>query len=395
MSYVQHWSLDPETIFLNHGSFGACPKPILEYQHRLRERIERQPVQFFARDLESLLDDARAELATFLGADAQDLVWVPNATAAVNAVLRSLDLRPDDELLTTDHEYNACRNVMDFVAERSGARVVVARVPFPLDSPEQVVDAVLDRATPRTRLALLDHVTSQTGLVLPIERLVHELAERGIDTMVDGAHAPGMLPLDVPAVGAPYYTGNCHKWLCAPKGAAFLYVRRDRQPEVRPIAISHGANSPRPDRSRYLVEFDWVGTVDPTAFLSVPEAVRFMGSLLPGGWPALRQRNREMTLDGRRAVCEALGIALPCPDEMIGSLASMPLPRGSGTSPTSPLYADPLQQELLDRWRIEVPVIPWPEPPWRLIRISAQLYNGPEHYNSLATALGELFRGSL
>jgi isopenicillin-N epimerase len=393
MSHVRRWGLDPGTIFLNHGSFGACPKPVLEYQHRLRERIERQPVQFFARDLESLLDDARAELATFLGADAQDLVWVPNATAAVNAVLRSLELRPDDELLTTDHEYNACRNVMDFVAERSGARVVVARVPFPLDSPEQVVDAVLDRATPRTRLALLDHVTSQTGLVLPIERLVHELAERGIDTLVDGAHAPGMLPLDVLAVGAPYYTGNCHKWLCAPKGAAFLYVRRDRQPEVRPIAISHGANSPRPDRSRYLVEFDWVGTVDPTAFLSVPEAIRFMGSVLPGGWPALRQRNREMTLDGRRAVCEALGIALPCPDEMIGSLASIPLPPGSGTSPTSPLYADPLQLELLDRWKIEVPVIPWPEPPRRLIRISAQLYNGPEQYDSLATALGELFRG--
>jgi isopenicillin-N epimerase len=394
MSYAQHWTLDPGTIFLNHGSFGACPKQVLEYQHRLRARIERQPVQFFVRDLEPLLDEARAELATFLGADAQDLVWVPNATAAVNAVLRSLELRPDDELLTTDHEYNACRNVMDFVAERSGARVVVAHVPFPLDSPEQVVDAVLDRATPRTRLALLDHVTSQTGLVLPIERLVHELAEREVETLVDGAHAPGMLPLDVSAVGASYYTGNCHKWICAPKGAAFLYVRRDRQPEVRPIAISHGANSPRPDRSRYLIEFDWVGTDDPTAFLSVPEAIRFVGSLLPGGWPAVRQQNRELTLYGRRAVCDALGVALPCPDEMIGSLASIPLPPGSSAAPASPLYADPLQQELLDRWKIEAPLIPWPAPPRRLIRISAQLYNGPEQYDSLATALAELFRGS-
>jgi len=394
MSHTEHWTLDPETIFLNHGSFGACPRPVLEFQHRLRERIERQPVQFFVRDLEPLLDEARAEVGTFLGADAQDLVFVPNATAAVNAVLRSLELRPDDELLTTDHEYNACRNVMNFVAERSGARVVVAHVPFPLDSPEQVVDAVLDRATPRTRLALLDHVTSQTGLILPIERLVHELAEREIETLVDGAHAPGMLPLDVSAVGASYYTGNCHKWLCAPKGAAFLYVRRDRQPEVRPIAISHGANSPRPDRSRYLTEFDWVGTDDPTAFLSVPEGIRFMGSLLPGGWPAVRQQNRELTLYGRRAACDALGVALPCPDEMIGSLASIPLPPGSDASPASPLYADPLQQELLDRWKIEVPVIPWPAPPRRLIRISAQLYNGTEQYDSLATALGELFRGT-
>ena len=394
MNYVRHWALDPETVFLNHGSFGACPTEVLEYQHRLRERIERQPVQFFVRDLEPLLDRARDELATFLGADAQDLVWIPNATAAVNAVLRSLELRPDDELLTTDHEYNACRNVLDFVAQRSGARVVVARVPFPLDSAEQVVDAVLDRATPRTRLALLDHVTSQTGLVLPIERLVRELADRGIETLVDGAHAPGMLALDVPAVGAAYYTGNCHKWVCAPKGAAFLHVRRDLQPEVRPIAISHGANSPRLDRSRYLVEFDWVGTDDPSAFLSVPEAIRFMGALLPGGWPALRRHNRELTLYGRRAICEALGTAPPCPEEMIGSLASVPLPPGTDAPLASPLYADPLQQELLDRWKIEVPVIPWPAPPQRLIRISAQLYNSQNQYDSLASALGGLFRGS-
>ena len=388
MNHAGHWTLDPETVFLNHGSFGACPTVVLDFQHGVRERIERQPVQFFVRDLEMLLDQARDTLAEFLAADARDLVWVPNATAAVNAVLRSLELRPDDELLTTDHEYNACRNVLDFVAERSGARVVVASIPFPLDSVEAVVDAVLDRVTPRTRLALIDHVTSQTGLVMPIERLVRELADRDVETMVDGAHAPGMLRLDVPAVGATYYTGNCHKWICAPKGAAFLHVRRDRQQEVRPIAISHGANSPRPDRSRYQVEFDWVGTDDPSAYLSVPEAIRFMGSLLPGGWPALRQHNRELTLQGRRAICETLGIAPPCPDEMIGSLASIPLPPGADAPLASPLYADPLQQELLDRFGIEVPVIPWPGPPGRLIRISGQLYNNQKQYDSLASALG-------
>jgi isopenicillin-N epimerase len=394
MDARRHWTLDPDTIFLNHGSFGACPSAVLDVQQRLRERIERQPVQFFARDLERLLDEARSDLATFLGAQPEDLVWVPNATTAVNAVLRSLELRPGDELLTTDHEYNACRNALDYVAGRTGARVVVARIPFPLDSSEQVVDAILDRATPRTRLALIDHVTSQTGLILPIERLVHELAEREIETLVDGAHAPGMLPLDLAAVGAAYYTGNCHKWLCAPKGAGFLRVRRERQHAVRPLAISHGANSPRTDRSRYQVEFDWVGTDDPTAFLTVPEAIRFMGSLLPGGWPALREHNRELTLFGRRAICDALGTAAPCPDEMIGSLASVPLPPGAGEPPASSLYVDPLQQELLERWKIEVPVIPWPAPPERLIRISAQLYNRREDYDSLASALNRLLRGS-
>jgi len=391
MSHAEHWGLDPRTAFLNHGSFGACPRPVLEHQQRLRERMERQPVQFFLRDLEGLLDAARTDLASFLGAQARDLAWVPNATTGVNAVLRSLDLLPDDELLVSDHAYNACRNALDYVAGAAAARVVVARIPFPLDSAERVVDAVLDRATPRTRLALLDHVTSQTGLVLPIARLVQELALRGIDTLVDGAHAPGMLPLDLSEIGAAYYAGNCHKWLCAPKGAAFLHVRRDLQETVRPAVISHGANTTRSDRSRFLIEFDWVGTGDPTACLSVPRAIEFMGALLPGGWSDLRAHNRSMTLRGRDELCEALGLDPPCVDEMIGSLAAVPLPPGSGEAPASPLYSDPLQSTLLERFGIEVPVIPWPAPPRRLVRISAQIYNRPEQYAALAAALGELF----
>jgi len=377
------WTLDPAVVFLNHGSFGACPRPVLEEQQRLRARIERQPVQFFVRDLEGLLDAARGELAPFLGADAEDLVFVPNVTTGVNAVLRSLRFEPGDELLTTDHAYNACRNVAEFVAERSGARVVVARVPFPLDSPDQVVDAVLAAVTPRTRLALLEHVTSPTGLVFPIERLVGALAERGIETLVDGAHAPGMLPLRIRDIGAAYYTGNCHKWLCAPKGAGFLHVRRDRQADVRPVAISHGANSSRTDRSRFLLEFDWVGTIDPTAYLSVPAALRTMGSLHPGGWQDLRERNRRLALDARRRLCRALGIPSPAPDGMIASLAAVPIPDGSAEPPTP----DPLQDLLLSRFGIEVPVIPWPRPPRRLVRVTAQAYNTAGDYDRLAEAL--------
>jgi len=382
-----HWSLDPSITFLNHGSFGACPIPVLQYQAELRQRMERQPVQFFVRDLEGLLDDARISLGSFLGAPAEDLAWVPNATTAVNAVLRSLRFEPGDELLTTDHEYNACRNVLDFVAESAGARVVAASLPFPIASPEQVTGAVMDRVTPRTRIALLDHVTSQTGLILPIADLVRNLRERGVETLVDAAHAPGMLPLEVAAIGAAWYTGNCHKWLCAPKGAAFLYTRPDLQARTRPAVISHGANSPRTARSRYLIEFDWTGTDDPTAVLSVPEAIRFMGRLMPGGWAAVRETNHQLALRGRDVLCGTLGIDPPCPDDMIGSLASVPLPDGDGRVSESPLYADPLQDRLLERFQIEVPVIPWPAPPKRLIRISGQVYNRDGDYEKLAHAL--------
>jgi isopenicillin-N epimerase len=389
---ARFWTLDPAVTFLNHGSFGACPRPVLEAQQRLRERLERQPVRFLGRELEGLLDGARRELAAFLGADPEGLALVPNATTGVNAVLRWLTLAPGDEVLVTDHAYNACRNALDVAAAAARAMVVVVPVPFPLRSGEEVVAAVLARATRRTRLALLDHVTSPTGLVLPIAKLVRELAAQGIDTLVDGAHAPGMLPLDLGALGAAYYAGNCHKWLCAPKGAGFLHVRRDRRDRVRPVVISHGANSPRTDRSRFLLEFDWTGTQDPTPYLCVPEAIRFLGGLLPGGWPALMARNRSLALEARRILCDALAAPSPCPEEMIGALAAVPLPDGDAGPPVSPLYLSPLQDALLERFAIEVPIVPWPAPPKRLVRVSCQAYNDRADYERLAAALVGLIR---
>ena len=384
----RHWLLDPETIFLNHGSFGACPRRVLECQNDWRTRLERQPVQFLVRELEPHLDAARAALAQFVGADTEDLVFVSNATTGVNTVLRSLAFQPGDELLVTNQEYNACRNALDFVAERAGARVVVAEIPFPFHRAEEIIAPVLERVTPRTRLALLDHVTSQTGVVMPIAQLVGELNRRGVDTLVDGAHAPGMVALNLNQLGAAYYTGNCHKWLCAPKSVALLHIRRDKQKFIRPLTISHGANSARTDRSRYLLEFGWPGTRDPSAALSVLEAIRFVGSLLPGGWPAVMAHNRALALAARKILCGVLKVAEPCPAEFIGSMAAVPLPDAAADAlPKLPFNEYPLQDALRERHRIEVPLVAWPAPPKRLVRVSAQLYNALPQYERLAQAL--------
>jgi len=383
--------LDPEIDFLNHGSFGSCPHAVLEYQNRIQQRIERQPVQFYQRDLEPMLNEAREALSEFVGCSSDDLVYIANATAGVNTVLRSLQFEPGDELLVSNHEYNACRNAIHYAADRCGAKVITVEIPFPLESEQEVVDAVLAKISKQTRLLLIDHVTSQTGLVLPIQPIIDALASRGIDTLVDGAHAPGMIPLNVESVGAAYYTGNCHKWLCSPKTAGFLHVRKDKQSEIRPLTISHGANSPRTDRSRLQLEFGWMGTRDPSAALSVPYAIEYLKSQLDGGWAAIMKHNRELALAARERILRALNIPSPAPDRMIGSLASIPLPNSSLKEPYQSLkYLDYWQEPLMEQHHIEVPVITWPEHPKRLVRISAQLYNSLSQYDRLATALKAL-----
>jgi isopenicillin-N epimerase len=370
------FTLDPDLVYLNHGSFGACPRVVQAQQERLRQRLERQPVRFLYGELEGLLDEARRGLAAFIGAAPDDLAFVTNATTAVNAVLRSIALQPGDEILTTDHAYNACMNSLDWIAGRTGARVVVAEVPFPLEHDDQIVDAVLNAASARTRLALLDHVTSPTALVLPIRRLVAALEAAGIDVLVDGAHGPGMLPLDVAALDAAYYVGNCHKWLCSPKGAAFLVTRKDRQDGLAPPVISHGWNDRRATRSRYKLLFDWTGTCDPSPVLCVPDAIAAVGALWPGGWPAIMAKNHALAVAMRSVLLGRLGVAAPCPEPMLGAMASIPIGPGDSVA---------LHDRLLDRHGIEVPVFPWRGQ--RMVRVSAQLYNELSDSERLAQAL--------
>jgi len=393
--------------FLNHGSFGACLQAILEVQRGWRDRLEARPVHFLARELEDLLDWSRSEIGGFVGAEADDLALMPNATAGINTVLRSLHFEKDDELLATDHAYNACPNALRFVAAQTSAKVVLARIPMPAESPEAAFEAVMAAVTPKTRLAMLEHVTSPTALVLPIERLVPALAEKGVDVLVDGAHAPGMVQVKLHDLAPAYYVGTCHKCVCAPKGSAFLYVRRDRQALIKPLAISSGANNSRTDRSRFRLEFDWTGTFDPSAWLTIPATIDGLGEMLPGGWPSLISVNHQLAMAARDVLAEALHTPVQAPNSMTGSMAGVLLPGGPWPRAEALKRIEMIETALRGR-QFEVPLIPWPSP-WLidsgdlpesteleiLVRISAQAYNYLGQYERLASILSGFDRANL
>jgi len=379
--------LEDDVLHLNHGSFGATPVPVLEAQQRVRSRMEANPTRYFlGGEYQSELDSARRAVAGFVGGDEAGLVFVNNATTGVNAVLRSLEtiLKPGDQIVVTDHEYNACRNAATVSASRAGARVVTAGVPFPIESSQQALDAVLAAVTERTRILLIDAVTSATGLVLPIAEIAAAV-EPDVRVLVDAAHAPGMIDFDVADLGASYVTANCHKWMCSAKGAGFLWVRDDRRGDMYHSVISHGYNGGWPSSGgRLHAQFDWTGTEDPSAWLTVPVALDAVAAMHPDGWPGVRRSIRELCLSGRRILLDALGIENPAPDEMIGAIASLPVPPADHSG--NEIF-DPLMAALEQRHRIQVPVFTWPAPPDRLLRISAHLYNDESQYHRLAKAV--------
>lgn len=386
------WALDPARVFLNHGSFGATPREVLAEQVRWRERLEAEPVAFFVEQHWDVMDAARAALARFVGASPDDIAFVPNATIGVATVINSLGLAPGDEVIASVQEYPACQNGLRAAAARAGARVVYAEVPFPVSDPGEFVRAYERALSPRTRLVLVSHVTSPTGLVLPVAEICRVMASKGIDVLVDGAHAPGMLPLNLASLGAAYYTGNCHKWMGAPKGVAFLFAREDRRASVRPLVLSNNAEKPRPGRSQFRTEFDFVGTQDYTGFYCLPKAIEVMGRLLPGGWPAVMSENRALAVRMRAMLCERWGVTPPAPESMLGSIATIILPghdaaRHARLMARPSKYHDALQDRLLERWKIQVPVWGLAGGTDRFLRISAQLHNAPAQYEYLAQAV--------
>jgi len=387
---AKHWGLDANCVFLNHGSFGATPIAIREEQRKWQDLLEDEPVRFYENLAMGFMENTRMSLAKMLQCNAEDLALVENATTGVNTVLRSLVFNEGDEILVPDHAYQACRNAIDFVAKRWGAKVVTVNIPFPIEGPHIALDAVMAGVSERTVLAMIDTVTSPTGLLMPFEQLVQQLEAKGVAVLLDAAHGIGMVPLSLDELGASYTTSNCHKWLCAPKGSAFLHVRKDLHHLIHPLTISHGMTFPLGDTTRFRHEFDWTGTRDITAACSIPATIDYMANMVEGGWPAIMQHNHDLAMKGRGILCERLGIDAPCPEDMIACIATLELPAGGEAG--IPLHEpDPLHKVLQDKYGIQVPVWSWESPKGRYIRISAQLYNHIDEYHYLAEALATEF----
>ena len=361
--------LDPDVAFLNHGSFGACPRPVFEsYQAHQRE-LEWEPIDFLGHRLPGLLANARVELARYLNAPHDDLAFVTNATAGVNLAARSLDLGPGDEILTTDLEYGACDLAWEWLAARTGAEYVRAAIPLPLTSADHVVEALFARATPRTRVVYISHITSSTALVLPVAEIVARARELGLVSIVDGAHAPAHVALDIEALGADFYSGNCHKWLMAPKGAGFLHARPEHRERVDAAIVSWGYV----EGATFQERIETQGTRDPAAFLAVPDAIRYQGER---DWDSVRGRCRALTREARGELCELLGTEPLAPEEMLGQMASVRLPR-----------PDPgLRDRLFANHCVEIPVA---GPDHDLLRISIAAYTTRDDVDRLLEALAE------
>jgi isopenicillin-N epimerase len=372
----RHFLLREDIHFLNHGSFGACPAPVFAEYQRLQRELESEPVDFLdlRRSLPARLAEARAELAATLGADRDEIVFTANATTGINVVARSLGLGPGDEVLSCDHEYGAMDRTWRFLCARTDARYIRRGIPLPVDDPAEVVDAVWSGVTDRTRVLFLSHITSPTALVLPVEVLVARARERGILTVVDGAHVPGQIDLDLHALGADFYTGNCHKWLLAPKGAAFLYACREKQDLVEPLVVSWGWESDDPGPNRFVDEQEWTGTRDPSAPLAVPAALDFMRR---NDWPSVRKRCRALLLEARERLLDLPGLGPICPpDPWLAQMATLLLPD-----------CDPalLCRRLREVYRVEIPVFEFAGRP--CLRISIQAYNTAADIDALIAAL--------
>lgn len=375
----EQFLLDPSVVFLNHGSFGACPKPVFAEYQRLQLEMERQPVEFLQRRLHPLLEGSRNALGAYLKVPGQDLVLIDNATWGVNVIARSMRFEPGDELLTTDHEYGACTMTWEWLLGKAGGRVVRHQVPLPVTTPEEFVESFWTSVTPRTRVIFMSHITAPTALIFPVAEICRRAREAGILTVIDGAHVPGQLPLDLAAIGADAYAGNLHKWLCAPKGAGFLHVRPEHHEWVESLIVSWGWGIDGDIvESTFVQRNEWQGTRDYAAYLSVPAAIEFQAA---HDWTAVRARCHELASATRREISNLTDLPPICPDvpAWFGQLVSCPIQT-----------ADPLtlKTRLYDEFKIEVPMVQWQGR--QFVRVSFQGYNTADDGRRLVEALQRL-----
>lgn len=384
--YAKHWMLDRGTVFLNHGSFGATPIFILEKQNEYRAKMEAEAVRYMIIELEEVLWKSKEQLATFVGAKAKDLVFVPNATYGVNTVMNNLQLNEGDEVLTHNQAYGACWNAVQYYAEKSKAKLVVAEIPFPVKSEDEIVEAIMKNVSAKTKFAMIDHVTSATGIIFPVKKIIDALHEKNIEVLVDGAHVPGMLELNLDELGAEYYTGNCHKWICSPKGSAMLHVREDKQKNFRSLIVSHTYDK-QVGEKLWSSHFFWPGTSDYTAYACVGDTIKFMSTVM-GDWKTLRVNNHNLVVEGRKLLLDALSIEAPCPENMLGNLATVPLPLEFKAPASNFNFVHPLWEKLMNEYHIQTPVFGWSRtnPKWWL-RIATQAYNSIGQVKYLADVL--------
>ncbi|MEO8394320.1 MAG: aminotransferase class V-fold PLP-dependent enzyme [Chloroflexota bacterium] len=364
--------LDPGVVFLNHGSFGACPKPVFETYQKWQRELEWQPVDFLGRRADDLLNQARAALAEYVNGDVDNLVFVPNATSGVNVAARSLRLQPGDEILTTDHEYGACSYSWQHNCERTGAKYVIRPMPLPMSTPEAFVERFWEGVTPRTRVIYMSHISSPSALVFPIEEICRRAREAGIISVIDGAHAPGQIPLDMKKIGADFYTGNCHKWMMTPKGSGFLYVRPEYQWPIEPLIISWGWT----EDSNFIRRNQSQGTRDPSAYLAVPAAIEWMKE---HNWDLVRAQCHGLGVELRKQIMDWSDQPEIAPESWFSQMFTALLP---------PYDPQVLKQRLYDEYRIEVPLTT--ADGHQAIRVSFQGYNTYEDGQKLLTALREL-----
>lgn len=382
-SSIQYWPLDRNVIFLNHGSFGACPNIVLEKQNEFRHKLEHEPVRFLIRELEPLLDEARQRLSDFLRVQSKDLVFVRNATEGVNTVLHSIQWKKDDNVVITNHIYPACRNSLLHLSAIHGFSITEVFIPYPFTSKTEYIEPILNAIQPNTRLLLIDHISSPTAVVFPVEDIAAALKETNTMILVDGAHAPCSIPLDIPLLNVDFYTGNCHKWMCAPKGSAFLWAASDVQNILNPLSyslINCRGNS-------FQDRFYWTGTSDPTPLLTIPTALDFIDSLATNGVNEMMKQNHQLCIEMTNMLCKTLEIPLPCPNDSISSMCALPI---SSANPLFPGQIDPIQDQLFHDYHIEIPVIRWPDSTSRLIRFSCHSYNNPAQYKLLGNCLKKI-----